>query len=475
MLRYKLIVCFLVFSGVAFGQCTFEHIYNYYLDVITHRTYHIQTNDGGFLTVMSCYDTVLSSGNTTDMAIVKIDSCGNILWKQHYGEPGINDDVSGCIEMQDGNLLIAGTTEKGPALANFRVIKLSKNGQLLWDSVYTGTHESKCMGITKRNNHNSALIYGYVWGKLDSVVTYTSYPLLIEIGNDGYTLKKKELKIPKFEYIINLIQPNDTIYDMFVVTYWDSLYFVQMDTAFNIKISKPLIYPYSRYLSSCLSKDSNSILLLADYNSATIPMKSTLFKIDLNGNIIKYINYFNPRVGDTLLANVYVVTATSDNGCLLGGSYFMKIDSNLNIQKIFWYNQTRCYLNSILQLPDNSIVGSGVSNLLDTANAELYIVKLNEKGEFAYLGIDETKRDKQTEAITIYPNPATSILNIQTSSNQKITAQLFDLTGKAVTSNISFTNNITINLQELSQGLYFVYIKDAAGSLIKTQKVSVIK
>jgi hypothetical protein len=75
----------------------------------------------------------------------------------------------------------------------------------------------------------------------------------------------------------------------------------------------------------------------------------------------------------------------------------------------------------------------------------------------------------------IYPNPATNELHIETTGTEKLFAQLFDLTGKNVTENISLTNITTINLQERSQGIYYLRITNENSGLLKSAKIAVIK
>ena len=76
-----------------------------------------------------------------------------------------------------------------------------------------------------------------------------------------------------------------------------------------------------------------------------------------------------------------------------------------------------------------------------------------------------------TESIKIYPNPAANEVHLQAGSVEKLTVQLFDITGKQLTENISFTNSTTINLQELSQGIYFIRITDTNSGSMNIQKV----
>lgn len=101
---------------------------------------------------------------------------------------------------------------------------------------------------------------------------------------------------------------------------------------------------------------------------------------------------------------------------------------------------------------------------------ELSLVSTNQT-----TGIANTLVDNQNLSFNVYPNPATDNIHIQTSYNEKLTFQLFDITGKEVSENISFTTSANINTQMIKQGLYFIRITDVSGSILKSQKVAIVK
>ena len=87
--------------------------------------------------------------------------------------------------------------------------------------------------------------------------------------------------------------------------------------------------------------------------------------------------------------------------------------------------------------------------------------------------------DSQQE-ITLYPNPANSVLNINmTDSENSITKiQIVDMLGKVVSSieNIQSTNNniITIDLVGLNSGLFFINLTFENQQVI-TKKLNILK
>lgn len=69
--------------------------------------------------------------------------------------------------------------------------------------------------------------------------------------------------------------------------------------------------------------------------------------------------------------------------------------------------------------------------------------------------------------VSVYPNPTTGILNVQTPSNVDVTSvALFDILGKQVSADFS---DSTINMSSLSQGVYLLKVETSAGTL--TQKI----
>lgn len=78
-------------------------------------------------------------------------------------------------------------------------------------------------------------------------------------------------------------------------------------------------------------------------------------------------------------------------------------------------------------------------------------------------GLDDM--DGRTE-FSIYPNPATETLNISLSENRKSQIEIFDAMGRLV-KEIELSQSTQINIADLSDGLYFIHLKNNSH---KTQK-----
>jgi hypothetical protein len=189
-----------------------------------------------------------------------------------------------------------------------------------------------------------------------------------------------------------------------------------------------------------------------------------LARIGLDGNFItaKILSYSFPWST--------CIVPNPDNGYLIGPN-LLYTDSNFNIIKyqVIYGDQ----LYSMVLNENQSITGSGISNVQSSTIGVLCVVKIDSSGNYVHSGINETQL--QNSDLSIYPNPAINELHIQTTSNEKFGVQLFDITGKQVIKSILFTQTASINIESLSGGIYFVKITDANGLIVKTQKVAVVK
>lgn len=79
------------------------------------------------------------------------------------------------------------------------------------------------------------------------------------------------------------------------------------------------------------------------------------------------------------------------------------------------------------------------------------------------------------KSFRIYPNPSTSELHVETEGHDKLSLQLFDITGKEATEPIEFVRSTSINTQDLHEGIYFLKITDENGMHVKTEKVMVLR
>lgn len=115
-----------------------------------------------------------------------------------------------------------------------------------------------------------------------------------------------------------------------------------------------------------------------------------------------------------------------------------------------------CYEFRILDTASN---GGGSITLTDSAGTQLYYTDGNygngERSPFSsngVLGVNQT----QLNSISLYPNPATSTINLKNAENANI--QIFDLLGKMIFSMGDISMDQQIDVANLQTGTYFMKI-----------------
>ena len=118
----------------------------------------VQTQDNGYLLVGSSdSDDVDISGNkgTYDFWVVKISDDGNKIWERSYGGSQI-DEAWGITTTTDGNFVIVGNTRSSDTditnnkgAADIFIIKIDTNGSILMRNTFGGSNFDAANAITK--------------------------------------------------------------------------------------------------------------------------------------------------------------------------------------------------------------------------------------------------------------------------------------------------------------------------------------
>ncbi len=103
----------------------------------------LETRDGGFVTLGTVY---IGPANN-DILCVKLDSRGRMLWSRHFGGTK-NEEGRSMVELPDGGLLIAGSTESyGNGDNDIMLIKVDAQGRLKWIKTYGGIASDRALDI----------------------------------------------------------------------------------------------------------------------------------------------------------------------------------------------------------------------------------------------------------------------------------------------------------------------------------------
>ena len=82
---------------------------------------------------------------------------------------------------------------------------------------------------------------------------------------------------------------------------------------------------------------------------------------------------------------------------------------------------------------------------------------------FTTLGVSLGISENKLLSFEMYPNPVSDVLNIQLpTGTEKAEVGVFDYTGRLVTSKIISSNDTSIDVQKLSNGIYLIRVSSDA-------------
>lgn len=166
----------------------------------------IETSDNGF--VISGYTNKIFYYN---VLLIKINSEGSILWQKTIGN--LNGDVGySVLTTSDNGLVIAGyaVPEDINDINNIGVIKLDKNGEIVWQKSIAGTNYDISVSIANTSD-NGFIVAGYT-----NSFGAGSYDIwLIKLDNNGEIIWQKTFGGPTEDLLSSIIKTKD---NNFVIT-----------------------------------------------------------------------------------------------------------------------------------------------------------------------------------------------------------------------------------------------------------------
>ncbi len=219
----------------------------------------------------------------------------------------------------------------------------------------------------------------------------------------------------------------------------------------NVKYANPAIfalYPMSLN-SSTTSITSGSI-------NATAPLA-------LSGTFNGTCNVTADATGTLTLPSktftnvIRVVTSQTISSTLAGGATV-----NLLVYDYYSPDNTKA--------PLFSINTSTISSLLGGTSIQTLV---NVMQNYNVVGVNETQ--KLNIELSVFPNPATTIINFSTASLEATKIIAFDMTGKIVATEAFEMGKSKINTSNLSSGVYMYQVMDKNNQTLTTGKFNVNK
>ena len=438
-------------TGTDQGQGIVSDLYgNVYMAGITSSTTGIASSGSW----QSTY-----GGGVMDAFIVKLDSSGNRLWGTYYGQDQYDAAYTIAIDVM-GNIAIAGLTNSGSGFTSSGafhptyhggttnggdafILKFLPSGTRLWATYFGGSGDDVgyCLAF---DNYGNIYLTGET-SSTDSISTAGAYQTTYGGGlYDAYIVKFDSTGVQMWATYFG-----DSLTDIGwgIMVEWNGVILISGQTNSTSKIANSAGY------QTVFGGGPADAFIASFNNGGSLPVQLVSF--------------------DAKLINNREVLCTWQTASELNNDYF-------EIQRSVDGSQFTAI---------GKVKGNGTSNIVHGYQFTDNISTPNDMTGTLYYRLKQVDFDGKStlsdvrvvhlnQANTnwnIYPNPTSNELHIETFGTEKLTAQLFDITGKQVMENILFTNTTSVNLSPLNEGMYFVRITVADGVVVKIQKVAVVR
>ncbi|AMS25811.1 hypothetical protein AEM51_01110 [Bacteroidetes bacterium UKL13-3] len=186
-----------------------------------------------------------------------------------------------------------------------------------------------------------------------------------------------------------------------------------------------------------------------------------LAELDTDGIVIQH-NSINSSLN---FGSSYGLATSNENGYIVGCDLLI-LDSNLQ-QQSFTKFPDDITAQAYCQMRNGAMVYAGYKNI-NNKYLKGYVAQTNAKGWI--LGNEEIHKKTEPE-IRIYPNPANSLLTIQSNFPYQ-TIKVYSIAGQQVLTQ-SYLASTQVDVSALPQGLYTLQLVNEKGSIVHTQKLSV--
>jgi len=439
----------------SFGQILFERTYG--TSNPDEGNDVLQTMDGGYIV---CGYSGAGFPVTQFLYVVKTDSYGDTVWTKKYSlinqQALIGNSITQCPD--SGYIITGSTLPFSSSYTDLLLIKINSSGDTLWSKIYStpGTDEGNKIINTI---NNTFLIAGSTNGSA----------WIIKTDANGDSLWSKKFTNVYAAYAEDVLQTPDSGFLIFgrraMGSFNFDFYLVRTDSLGTLLWQKTYGGVNDEYgYSLARTNDGGYILAGRTYSFGAGNKDIWVLKVSAIGDSL-WARTFGGLYDD----NCFSVQLTTDGGFILAGwtnsagaggadSWIIKINSFGSVQWSRYFGSTGDEgFFSAKQTSDGGYVFAGETNSWGFGNKDVYLVKTDVNGNV--VGIEESEN---ISGITIFPNPATNQLTIESGQLKINSIEIYDVLGqKCLTPTLSKGEGVSasIDVSELSAGIYFVKVQ----------------
>ncbi len=445
MIKYKIIL--LLFTcNLINAQITFEKTYGGIGQEFAAS--FCQTIDNGYILLGSSE----SFTNSSDLYLIKTDTCGNIIWSNTYG--GVNFDSGHDLkETNDSGFIMTGMVN-----LQTQVYKTNKTGNIKWTKTYPGAYPLRVIQL----QDSSYAICGNIQ------ITGSNWDMmLIKTDTVGNIMWSKNYGYNTWDDFGDAKQTNDGGYILAgsrTINWMQDIYVVKTNSVGDTLWTKSYGGTLEDFSYSIVQTSDNGFIILGATGSDP-NYKPYLIKTDQNGDTLwtKKFNYGCSNNGGNKIIQTpdggYVFVGETNQNTPAYEIYIVKTNSQGDS---LW---TKTFKNGFAMdikfTNDGGFAIFGFTQYAGAGMNDFYFAKTNNEG--VIIGIKEQLNDNLN--LKIFPNPAKNSITISQTEPTFNKYEIYSLNGKLVAEN-KITNILQkVDLSAYSEGMYIV-------KLIGDQKVA---
>ncbi len=346
-----------------------------------------------------------NTGNYTDMFLAKIDVNGNVLWAKRAG--GINYDWAMAVSVDAiGNAYLTGYFYS-PTLAfgSTTLTNLSMMGDIFLTKYDANGNVIWATGAGGTDDDNA-----------NAMVLGTSGDIYLAGNFNSYTLTFGTTTLT-----------NAGISNIFIAKY---------DTSGNVLWAKSASGTETDLGYAVAVDGSDNAYITGCFYSPTLTFGTTT--LTSAGNADMYLTKYAP--------NGNLLWAKNQGGTENDGSLSVAVDATNNVYITGWFRDVCSFGSTSLSNVEPIFAGS-----------DLFIAKLS--------GIAGIAELSSSSVISVYPNPASDMLTIETLQQGVI--EIFNLEGQLLKRFIETDDKISIDISDFSSGVYIIKATTNEGVTVK--------
>jgi len=347
-----------------------------------------QTTDGGY--IVAGWTWSFGSG-LEDIYILKLDSNGEVEWQKTFGG-GSYDEANSIQQTTDGGYIVAGWTKSFRSREDAYILKLNSKGDLEWQKTFGGGDSDGANSIQQTKDGGyivAGWTYSFGFGGKDAYI--------LRLNSKGDLEWQKTFGGGNYDEANSIQQTTDGGY---IVAGWTysfgsgatDVYILKLNSKGEVQWQKTFggkddDVAYSLQQTT----DGGYIVAGRTYSFGSGLEDAYILKLNSKGDL-----EWQKTFGGEGIAGAFSIQQTKDGGYIVAGLtepfgseeadvYILKLNSKGEIdwQKTFG-DQVVDQANSIQQTKDGGYIVAGVTGSFGFGEQDAYILKLNSKGEIEW-------------------------------------------------------------------------------------------